>query len=184
MNYTDFPIKLPKPEQDGACDHLLNLALPEISLPTQAGNLLKLCRSDTFRLVIFCYPMTGRSDRPLPENWNSIPGAAGCTPQNSSFRDNYDEFIKLNSIPVGISSQSIEDIKEMTLRLKIPYDVLSDKYLKFTNAMNLPTFTINHDIFIKRLTIVVEKNIIKKFFYPIFPPDKHIIHLINWLKNN
>ena len=184
MIFTDLQSNLPKPEQDEGCDHLLNSALPEISLPTQDGNLLKLNRLDTFRLVIFCYPMTGRPDRSLPENWNSIPGASGCTTQNSSFRDNYDEFIKLNSIPIGISSQSTEDIKEMTLRLKIPYDVLSDRQLKFTNAMNLPTFTINHDIFIKRLTIIVEKNIIKKFFYPIFPVNKHIVDLINWLKDN
>ena len=95
MIFTDLQSNLPKPEQDEGCDHLLNSALPEISLPTQDGNLLKLNRLDTFRLVIFCYPMTGRPDRSLPENWNSIPGASGCTTQNSSFRDNYDEFIKV-----------------------------------------------------------------------------------------
>ena len=58
-----------------ALGHLKNLKMPEISLPNQEGNLLKLNRSDTFRLVLYCFPMTGRPDRLLPPNWNSIPGA-------------------------------------------------------------------------------------------------------------
>ena len=91
MNFTDLPTNLPQPVQDGACNHLLNSIIPNISLPTQDDNLLKLNRIDTFRLVIFCYPMTGHPDRPLPKNWNSIPGAIGCTPQHCSFRDNYDK---------------------------------------------------------------------------------------------
>ena len=28
------------------------------------------------------------------------------------------------------------------------------------------------------------KSIIKKFFYPIFPPDKHVYEIIKWLKKN
>ena len=51
----------------------------------------------------------------LPENWNKIPGANGCTLENCSFRDNYEKFIELNSIPIGISTQTVEDIYEMTL---------------------------------------------------------------------
>ena len=46
--------------------HLKNVKMPEISLPNQEGNLLKLNRSDTFRLVLYCFPMTGRPDRSLP----------------------------------------------------------------------------------------------------------------------
>jgi peroxiredoxin len=177
---TDFSI----PEQDGACDHLLNTNIPVISLPNQDNNLLKLCRTDTFRLVTYFYPMTGRPDRQLPKNWNSIPGARGCTTQTCSIRDKYDELIKLNAIPIGISTQSTEDIKEMCFRLKIPYDILSDKNLEFTNKMKLPTFQIKEKLFIKRLTLIIEKSLIKKVFYPIFPPDKHIIEILDWLKKN
>ena len=184
MNLTDLPIDLAQPEQDGACDHLLNLTIPNISLPTQDGNLLRLNRTDTFRLVIFCYPMTGHPDRPLPKNWNLIPGARGCTTQNCSFRDNYDNLVKANALPVGISTQSISDIKEMTMRLHIPYDIVSDADLLLTSAINLPTFTIEDKKFIKRLTLIVEESIIKKIFYPIFPPNIHIDEVLGWLKEN
>ena len=184
MKLTNLTINLPKQEQDGACDHLLGLNIPDISLPTQNDILLKLNRTDTFRIVFFCYPMTGRPDQPLPENWDMIPGAKGCTHQNCSFRDNYDNLIKANALPIGISTQSITDIKEMTLRLQIPYDIVSDQELVFTNLIQLPTFSILSKKYIKRLTMIVEKSIIKKVFYPVLTPDKHIEEVLKWLKNN
>ena len=184
MNLTDLPKNSLKPKQKGACDHLLNLSIPDISLPTQDDNLLKLNRTDTFRLVIFCYSMTGNPDLPLPENWNSIPGARGCTSQNCSFRDNYDNLVKSNALPVGVSSQSISDIKEMTTRLHIPYDVVSDQYLLLASRINLPTFTIEDKTFLKRVTLIIEKKIIKKVFYPIFSPNTHINDVLEWLQKN
>jgi peroxiredoxin len=184
MNLTDLPTNLLKPEQDGACDHLLSTIIPAISLPSQDGNLLKLNRSDTFRLVIFCYPMTGRPDVPLPNSWNLIPGARGCTPQNCSFRDNYDNLIIANALPVGVSTQSISDIKEMTMRLQIPYDVVSDQELILASAINLPTFSTDDKKFLKRVTMIVEKSVIKKVFYPIFPPNMHINEVLEWLNKN
>lgn len=184
MNLMDLPTDLPIPENDGECDHLLNLIIPSISLQTQDGNFLKLSRKDTFRLVVYCFPMTGHPDKPLPENWNLIPGARGCTPQTCSFRDHYDDLIKYNSLPIGISTQSVQDIKELTSRLHIPYDILSDQSLKFSSIIKLPTFCINNKRFLKRVTLIIEQSVIKKVFYPIFPPDKHIFEVLKWLRDN
>ena len=72
----------------------------------------------------------------------------------------------------------------MTTRLGIPFDVLSDAKLELKNALNLPTFTIKNKIYLKRLTLIVEKKIVKKVFYPIYPVDKHIDNIIRWLKQN
>ena len=184
MNLSILPDNLPLPINDGGCDHLTNKSIPNIALPNQDGNLLKLNRTDTFRLVIYCYPMTGRPDKPLPEKWDNIPGAIGCTPQTCSFRDSYDDFITLNAIPIGLSTQSVDDIKEMTTRLLVPYDVVSDKGLNFINQLKLPTFNIDSKVYIKRMTMIVEKSIIKKVFYPVFPPDIHVKDIIEWLKKN
>ena len=184
MNLNDLPENLSEPKEDGACDHLLNLTIPDISLPTQNGNLLKINRFDTFKLIIFCYPMTGRPDRPLPENWDFIPGARGCTSQNCSIRDNYDNLVKINALPIGVSTQSVFDIKEMTMRLHIPYDIVSDQELIFTSKINLPIFSIKEKKFLKRVTLIVENSIIKKIFYPIFSPNTHIYDVLNWLNKN
>ena len=184
MNLSILPDNLPIPKDDGKCRHLLNSKIPDISLPNQDGNLLKLSRSDTFNLIIYFYPMTGNPKKSLPENWDNIPGARGCTPQTCSIRDNYFEFTALNAIPIGISSQSIDDIKEMTTRLNIPYDILSDEKLYLTKKIKLPTFNIGKKTYIKRITLIVRKSIIRHVFYPIFPPDLHFKDVIKWLKSN
>ena len=126
MDLTKLSDDLPIPEDDGACNHLTNFIIPPISLSNQDGILLKLNRLDTFRIVLYCYPMTGRPDKPLPSNWDSIPGARGCTSQTCGFRDKYDEIISLNAIPIGVSTQHVGDLKEMVIRLGVTYDVVSD----------------------------------------------------------
>ena len=171
-------------ENEGVMNTLKNKNFPNVSLPNQDGNLLNLYRLDTFRMVLYFYPMTGRPDRPLPDNWNNIPGAKGCTIQTCSFRDNYDEIISLNAVPIGISCQSVDDNKEMTSRLKVPYDVLSDEKLELSNELNIPTFLVDSKIFLKRITLIVEKKIIKKVFYPINDINKHIEEVLKWLKEN
>jgi len=184
MDLTKLPDDLPIPEYDDVCNHLTNFTIPPISLPNQDGNLLRLNRLDTFRIVLYCYPMTGRPDRSLPNNWDSIPGASGCTSQTCDFRDNYDEIVSLNAIPIGVSTQPVDDLKEMVTRLGVTYDVVSDNNLEFAKKLNLPTFAIDDKIFLKRTTLIIEKSIIKKFFYPIFPPNKHVNEVIKWLKIN
>ena len=163
---------------------LKNKNFPNISLPNQDGSLLNLYRLDTFRMVLYFYPMTGRPDRPLPDNWNNIPGAKGCTIQTCSFRDNYDEIISLNAVPIGISSQSVDDNKEMTSRLKVPYDVLSDEKLELSKELNIPTFSVSSKFFLKRITLKKKKKIIKKVFYPVNDINKHIEEVLKWLKEN
>ena len=176
--------KFPIPENDGASDHLKNSRIPSISLPNQEGNFLRLDRSDTFRMILYCFPMTGRPDMPLPQGWNLIPGASGCTLETCKFRDNYDDLIGLNAVPIGISSQTVEYNKEMTNRLGVPFDVLSDAKLELKKAIGLPTFSIKNKIYLKRLTLIIEKKIVKKVFYPIYEVDKHLDDIIRWLKEN
>ena len=172
------------PEDDGSANHLKNTNIPSILLPNQEGNFLRLDRSDTFRMILYFFPMTGRPDMPLPENWNTIPGASGCTLQTCKFRDYYDELVSLNAVPIGISTQTVKYNKEMTNRLAVQFDVLSDENLELKNALCIPSFSLKNKIYFKRLTLIIEKKIVKKVFYPIYPIDKHIDDLLTWLKKN
>ena len=72
----------------------------------------------------------------------------------------------------------------MIQRLNITYDILSDYKLSLVYSLKLPTFSIEKKTYIKRLTLIVNNSKITKVFYPIFPPDKHIFEVLNWLKNN
>ena len=172
------------PENKNDYDFLINTSLPLISLPNQWDNLLKLNRDDSFRLVIYFYSMTGDPNKKLPKGWNKIPETRGCTLENCNFRDNYEDLIKLNALPIGISVQTTYEIKEMSQRLGLQYDVLSDSNMLCNKKISLPTFSIDNKTYFKKITIIVEKNIIKKVFYPIFFIDKHIDDIIKWLKTN
>ena len=183
-DHKKFIKDLPILEDDWKSDHLLDKKISQISLPNQDDFQLKLERFDTFRIVLYFFSMTGRPDKKLPDNWNIIPGAKGCTLQTCSIRDNYDNLMRLNALPIGVSTQSTLDLKEMTQRLSIPYDVLSDESLKLMTELDLPSFSISKKTYFKRLTLILEKSIIKKVFYPIYHPEKHINEVLEWLKIN
>lgn len=125
--------------------------------------------------------MTGRPDQPLPEGWDHIPGARGCTPQACSFRDHYHELALLHTQVFGISTQSSPYQQEAKQRLHLPFELLSDSSLQLEQALNLPTFTLEGKHLYKRLTMICSQGQIKKVFYPVFPPDQHIDEVLTWL---
>ena len=61
----------------------------------------------TYRVVVYAYPMTGRPDRQLPQGWDDIPGARGCTPETCGFRDHHKELAKLHAEVFGVSTQVV-----------------------------------------------------------------------------
>jgi len=73
------------------------------------------------RTVIYCYPMTGVPGQPLPDGWNLMPGARGCTPQACAFRDHYRELVALGANVFGLSTQTTEYQREMAGRLHLPF---------------------------------------------------------------
>jgi peroxiredoxin len=184
MNSLDkLPEDLPIPLDDGACNHLIGKAIPIITLRTSNNKLINL-NEIKGNLVIYCYPMTGRPDKSLPDGWEQIPGARGCTPQSCSFRDHYGELQKLNTQVFGLSTQSSEYQKEAKARLHLPFELLSDSELRFTNALKLPLLLVDNMTLIKRVTLIFKNGKIEKYFYPVFPPDKNIDEVIKWLEIN
>ncbi|MES2917418.1 MAG: peroxiredoxin [Pseudomonadota bacterium] len=178
---TELPKNLPAPIDDGACDHLLGKALPSLELTSTEGFALNLA-NETGIIVLYCYPMTGRPDTALPDGWDQIPGARGCTPQSCSFRDHYAELQKLQAKVFGISTQSSAYQQEAAGRLHLPFDLLSDELLAFTNALALPTLQVGGKDLIKRVTLIVKSGRIAKVFYPVFPPDQNAEQVIEWLE--
>jgi len=184
MAHTTFPSDLPKPTDDGACDHLTFLHLPSISLPsasdpTNAVDLSKLPGLS----IVFCYPRTGAPGEVVPNKWNAIPGARGCTPQACSFRDNYPKLKDLGVSQVfGLSTQDTAYQKEVHDRLHLPYDLLSDEQREFQEALKLPTFEWEGKKVIRRLTLAVEEGKVVEWWYPIFPPDANVFNVMEWLE--
>lgn len=182
-NVYELPSNLPVPQDDGACNHLPGILVPSIPLPSTAGREVSLAGLSG-RVVVYCYPRTGRPDEPSPAGWNEIPGARGCTPQTCDFRDHHAELQSLGAQVFGLSTQSAEDQKEAAERLHLPFELLSDYGLRFARAIRLPTFNVEGMELIKRLTLILNDGRIEKVFYPVFPPDKNAEEVIDWLRSN
>ena len=158
--------------------------MPEISLSSTAGREVMLSDLNAARTVIYCYPMTGVPGKPLPEGWDMIPGARGCTPQTCGFRDQHGAFTELKVAVFGLSTQTTGYQREMAGRLHVPFEILSDTEFRLTEALRLPTFSVDGMRLLKRLTLVVRDGRIAHVFYPVFPPDQSTAEVLDWLKAN
>ena len=165
-SYDTMPDDLPRPIDDGACDHLIGMKLPDIELMATDGSLVNLS-SQSGKTVIYCYPMTGKPGVPLPDGWDNIPGARGCTPQSCSFRDHHGELSALGADVYGLSTQNTDYQQEMAERLHLPFLVLSDASFAFCEAMRLPTFDVDGMRLIK--VMIAHKGTVIRIHYPVFP---------------
>jgi peroxiredoxin (alkyl hydroperoxide reductase subunit C) len=188
MNQKDFLnvdwSKIPEPKLDFNLEHLNQLIIPDLKLNSTDDTTVSLSNLKGIT-VIYVYPMTGVPGKELPEGWDEIPGARGCTPQSCSFRDNFSKLKKLgvNNI-FGLSTQSTEYQKELATRLHLPYPILSDEKLEFSKKLKLPMFKVLKMNLLKRITLILKDNKIIKYFYPIFPPTKNIEDVINFFEKS
>ena len=182
-NLSQLPKDLPVPVDDGAASHLEGALLSKLTLNSTDGASVNLAGLSG-RWVIYVYPMTGRPDTPLPDGWDGIPGARGCTPQSCSFRDHYAELKALHTGVFGLSAQTTEYQREARDRLHLPFQLLSDSALQLKRTMCLPTLAVAGMELFKRLTLITHDGRIEKVFYPVFPPDQNADEVLVWLRMN
>jgi len=176
-----LPPDLPVPVDDGAADHLVGEAIPGLSLPSTLGPPVDLAAAARATLVLYVYPRTGRPDEELPEGWDDIPGARGCTPQSCAFRDHFAELRALGADVIGLSAQPLADQVEFAERVGLPYPILSDPELELATALGLPTFEVAGMRLYRRLTLIARKGRIDNVFHPVFPPDRNAADVAAWL---
>lgn len=179
-----LPPDLPEPEDDGAAGHLIGRALPALSLPATSGGAVDLGALTEPQTVIYAYPRTGRPGEALPDGWDMIPGARGCTPEACAFRDHHADLKALAAGVYGLSTQTTDYQREMAERLHLTFPVLSDAEFQLTDALALPTFEVAGMRLLKRLTMIIRAGHIAHVFYPVFPPDSHAEEVLAWLKAN
>jgi peroxiredoxin len=175
---------IPSPSDDGRADHLEGLSLPDVTLSATEGSDVTLSSLSGIA-VIYVYPMTGRPDRDLPEDWDQIPGARGCTPQSCAFRDHHAELREWGAKHLfGLSTQSPDYQREAAARLHLPFPLLSDADQAFGKALDLPGMDVAGQYLHKRLTMIAKDGVIAKVFYPVFPPDQDAANVIDWLRSH
>ncbi len=176
-----LPDGLPVPVDDGAADHLPGLMIPDIVLPSSAGDV-RLAELAAERLVLYVYPRTGPPEKPVPPGWDELPGARGCTPQACGFRDHTSELAAFGAEVAGLSAQPLAEQREFAARTNMPFPVISDERFVLARELSLPTFDFDGRAFYRRLALIAEKKLIVTVFYPVFPPDRNAHEVLAWLR--
>jgi peroxiredoxin len=146
-----LPKDIPIPVDDGGCRHLHGMEMPSLSVHSTAAHDVNLADASRLKAVFFFYPETGKPGALIPNGWNKIPGACGCTPQSCAFRDQYREFENLGFEVFGVSTQNLGEQIEFAKRNDLPYELLNDSDFRLTKALRLPTFEFESKTFVKRL---------------------------------
>ena len=131
---------------------------PNFTLPSQSGEMVSL---EDFLghkpVVLFFYP---KDDSP------------GCTKQVCAFRDDYEEFGKLDAEVIGISSDSVESHRRFTAKHLLPYTLVSDKGGKVRKLYGVPN-TLG--LFPGRVTYVIDKKgVVRHIFSSQVGIDRHV----------
>jgi peroxiredoxin len=167
-------------EDDGACGHLVGVAVPALRLESTQGplGLAALARD---LLVLYLYPRTGvPGERPI-RGWDAIPGARGCTAQSCAFRDHSQELAAARTLVAGLSAQAIEEQREFAQREQIPFPLLSDPELALATRLGLPTFEAGGLRLYTRTTLIARRGRIVKVFYPVPSPERNAEEALAWL---
>ena len=158
--------------------------LPAVVLSSTGGHDVNLAALGPRRTVIYCYPRTGVPGEALPQGWDAIPGARGCTPQACAFRNHAADLARLGARVFGLSTQDTTYQREMAERLHLPFEVLVDAQCASADTLRLPTFTVDGMRLIKRLTLIARGSRIEHAFYPVFPPSSSASDVVAWLENH
>lgn len=168
--------------------------MPPISLPSTTGRPFRVDRvpGPYERLVLYAYPLTGLPGVPLPDGWDEIPGARGCTSEACGFRDHARELAEEGASVAGLSTQTTSYQQEAVTRLELPFPLLSDSERRLATALPLPTFEISlpreydgggRRQLLKRLTLIVHEGRIERVFYPVVAPERHGEEVLEYLRS-
>jgi thioredoxin-dependent peroxiredoxin len=141
---------------------------PNFTLPSQAGEMVSL--EDFFGrkpVVIFFYP---KDDSP------------GCTREVCAFRDNFEEFGKLDAEVIGISSDSVESHMSFAVKHELSFTLLSDEAGNIRRLYGVPkTF----GLFPGRVTYVIDKEgVVRHVFASQLSVARHVQEALTALRSD
>ena len=140
---------------------------PDFTLPSQAGEMVRLNDFLGKPVVLFFYP----KDDTL-----------GCTKEVCAFRDDFEQFGKLDAEVIGISSDSVESHRAFAQKHGLPFALLSDGGGKVRKLYGVPT-TLG--LFPGRVTYEVDEwGVVRHIFSSQLGVERHVQEAINALREH
>ena len=140
---------------------------PNFTLPSQSGVMVNLKDFIGKKpVVLFFYP---KDDTP------------GCTKEACAFRDDYEEFNKLDAQVIGISSDSVESHRRFAKKHDLPFTLLSDEGRKVRRLYGVPNA---FGLFPGRVTYVIEEEgVVRRIFSSQLGVEQHVKEALNALQS-
>ena len=131
---------------------------PDFTLPSQSGAMVSL--KDFLGkspMILFFYP----KDNTL-----------GCTKEVCAFRDDHEQFEKLDAEVIGISSDSVESHRNIVEKHNLPFTLLSDEGGKVRRLYDVPN---TFGLFPGRVTYVIDQEgIVRHVFSSQLDVERHV----------
>jgi peroxiredoxin Q/BCP len=117
-------------------------------------------------VVLFFYP---KDDTP------------GCAREACAFRDDYEEFGKLDAEVVGISSDSVDSHRRFAAKHDLPFTLLSDEGGKVRRLYGVPN---SFGLFPGRVTYVIdEEGVVRHIFSSQLAVERHVEEALKALQS-
>lgn len=164
---------------------LVGALMPGLTFRATDGAAVGPAAFDGGRTVLFVYPMTSRPGVAMPDGWDDVAGARGCTVQACGFRDLHTELLAAGCDQVyGLSAQTTGYQRELAHRLRLPFPLLADPRLSLATALRLPTFQADGSTYYRRLTLIVNDGVVEHVFHPVTEPALHAEQVLRWLADH
>jgi peroxiredoxin Q/BCP len=141
---------------------------PNFTLPSQSGEMVSL-KDFLGRkpVVLFFYP---KDDSP------------GCTREVCAFRDIFEEFGKLDTEVIGISSDSVESHRSFAVKHDLSFTLLSDEGGNIRRLYGVPN---TFGLFPGRVTYVIDKEGVVRHVFASQPSVKrHVQEALTALRSD
>jgi peroxiredoxin Q/BCP len=134
----------------------------QIELPDQRGEFRRLAELRGKNLVVYFYPM---DDTP------------GCTVEGKEFRDRFEQFDALDTVIVGVSTDSVERHRAFAEKHAFPFILLAD-----TDGALATAFGVLSGGRAARSTFVLDHNLhVRRAFHEVTPRG-HAQNVLNFLR--
>ena len=139
--------------------------IPTFVLQDQNGNPFHVSSAHGKPMVIYFYPKDE---------------TAGCIKEACKFRDEFEDFLALNTLVIGISSDNVASHKKFEKKYNLPFTLLADTKNEVRKLFGVPKSML---FLPGRVTYVVDKNgIVQYIFNSQFRAEKHIENALLKLK--
>lgn len=140
---------------------------PDFTATTSDGRQISLAEfKGKQAVVLFFYP---RDDSPV------------CTQEACSFRDAYEDFVKLGAVVIGVSSDSDESHRSFAASHRLPYTMISDPDGRLRNLFGVPKTLF---VLPGRVTYVIDRDgIVRHVFNAQLSGTRHVDESLKTLRD-